>query len=29
MKEKLNIVEKGDFRKGKLPGKYTAKMSYR
>ena len=24
--EKLNIVEEGDFRRGKLPRKYMAKM---
>ena len=26
--EKLNIVEKKNFRRGKLLGKYTAKMLY-
>ena len=27
--EKLNMAEEKDFRKGKLPGKFTAKMLYR
>ena len=27
--EKLDIMEKKNFRKGKLPGKYTAKILYR
>ena len=27
--EKLNMVEKRDFRRGELPGKYTTKMLYR
>ena len=27
--KKLNMAEERDFRKGKLPGKYTAKMLYR
>ena len=27
--EKLDIVEEKDFRRGELPGKYTAKMLYR
>jgi len=27
--EKLDIAEKKNFRKGELPGKYTAKMLYR
>jgi len=26
--KKLNIVEERDFRRGELPGKYTAKMLY-
>ena len=26
--EKLDIVEKKNFRKGELPGKFTAKMLY-
>ena len=26
--EKLDIVEERDFRKGELPGKFTAKMLY-
>jgi len=26
--EKINMVEKRDFRKRKLPGKFTAKMLY-
>ena len=27
--EKLDLVEERDFRRGELPGKYTAKMLYR
>jgi len=27
--EKLDIMEEKDFRRGELPGKYTAKMLYR
>ena len=27
--EKLDMIEEKDFRRGKLPGKYTAKMLYR
>jgi len=27
--EKLNMAEEKDFRKGKLPGKFMAKMLYR
>jgi len=27
--EKLDIAEKKDFRRGELPGKFTAKMLYR
>ena len=26
--EKIDIVEERDFRKGELPGKFTAKMLY-
>ena len=26
--EKLDIVEERDFRRGELPGKFTAKMLY-
>ena len=27
--EKLDLVEEKDFRRGKLPGKYTVKILYR
>jgi len=27
--EKLNMMEERDFKRGKLPGKYTMKMLYR
>ena len=27
--EKLDMAEEKDFRRGKLPGKFTAKMLYR
>ena len=27
--EKIDMVEKKDFRRGKLPGKFTVKMLYR